>query len=89
MIPLERRREAREQVHSPGKFEGEPAIVPILWDLILEGRADSENDCSCGCGTPLARVGRWILWESDQGFVWSLRYPTRERAQASLEGGVE
>jgi hypothetical protein len=68
---------------SPGKFEGEPAWVPTLHELVLAGMADHsvhdgsmaidafELDADTARMTGLdARPGVYVcLWTDDQGFV--------------------
>lgn len=79
----EQRREAREAVRHRGMFEGESPMVPILYDIILNGFDDG---MAVDGEESYTRVGRWILWESSQGFVHGVRYPTREQAADMLEG---
>ncbi len=77
---LEARREARERVAGPGKFEGESAMAPILWDLVLSGFADEQ----CGCESPLARIGKWTIRESESGFVYAIRHESILEAAFSI-----
>lgn len=41
-------------ISSPGKFEGEPAYAPFLWDAVLSGFADFEDDYGISGGCPVA-----------------------------------
>ena len=78
---LEQRRDARETVEHPGKFERESPMVPILWDLILDGGMDEDaGDATEGIGYA-ARVGRWIISLSTDGFVTGCRYRTLDEAE--------
>ena len=74
---LEQRLEAREAVAHPGKFEGEPPIVPILWAIAMDGFADSEDG-------PYFQIGRWIVWEGDTGFVYASRFASADDAAEGL-----
>ena len=81
---LERRREAREAVEGPGKFEGEPAITAILYAISLDGGADEiagdvETIGYC------ERFGRYVLMTDSQGFVVSRRFRTVALAEAEIE----
>lgn len=71
------------RIVSPGKFEGEPAWILTLWDMVLGGMADvSVHDGTMAIdGFELdertaalvgmeARPGHYVcLWSDDQGFV--------------------
>ena len=82
---LEQRREARETVARPGKFEHESPMVPILWDLCLDGfEDDSAGDATDGIGF-MARIGRWILFLDTDGFVTGRRLRTVAPAEAEIE----
>ena len=59
-VTLEMRREAREAVAHPGKFEGEAAIVPLLWELCLDGCSDEQGGDVEAAGFAY-RIGRWVL----------------------------
>lgn len=67
----------------PGKFEGEPAFVPRLWDLVMDGVADVstfDGDTAVdiivvGDGLrelypDLGDIYAVALWETEQGFVF-------------------
>lgn len=87
-MSLEARREARYTVSRPGKFEGEPAITPILWDLSLDGYTD--DDFSIGESTGWwGLMGKYILHESDNGFVTSTRYKNRQEAERHFQDIVD
>ena len=77
---LEQRREAREAVEGPGKFEGEPAITAILYGMALDSCADEEEGDSCDGPGYIWRIGRWMVEESPSGFVSSRRYDTLQAA---------
>jgi len=79
---LHARRDARDRVSGPGKFEGESSMAPILWDMVLSGFADSE--CACDV-SPLARVGKWTLRESESGFVYAIRHESADEAQNAID----
>jgi hypothetical protein len=55
--------EARELVKGPGKFEGEHPMVPILWEIFLNGLHDDDD------GSVIA-IGKWRLQEDSNGFVY-------------------
>lgn len=72
-----------ENIKSPGKFEGNPPWVPLLWDRVMSGfsdislhdgtmaidafRLDKEIAALTGLE---ADPGRYVaLWSSDDGFV--------------------
>ena len=73
------------RIVSPGKFEGEPAFVPTLWQSGLEGCADVDSGeeyffgYECQHDADVDHPGIWpflgrkagtvILSEDDQGFV--------------------
>lgn len=73
----------RNLITSPGKFEAEPAWVPLLWDRVMSGFSDeSVHDGSMAIDgfnlTPEiaaltgleAHPDRLVcLWSDDQGFV--------------------
>ena len=75
---LEQRREAREAVRRPGKFESESPMVPILWDIVLDGFADRHDGS-------IARVGRWLVWQTEVGFVYGRRMASVEEAEATID----
>ena len=82
---LDARREARESVAHPGKFEGESPMVPILWDMVLDSCEDeSEGDATEGIGF-MARIGRWILFLGTDGFVSGTRFRTVALAESEIE----
>ncbi len=72
-----------DNIVSPGKFEQEPAWVPLLWDRVLSGFSDvSLHDGSMAIDAFKLDDGiaaltgmqadptRYVaLWESDNGFV--------------------
>lgn len=76
------RDKARELVARAGKFEGERPIVPILWDLVVDGSADEEI---YAIDTLFARVGRWVVWENGMGFVQAIRRRSAPEASEFLE----
>lgn len=76
--------DANGVIRSPGKFEGEPIFAPHLWQVALEGFADSDNgrvftfrinqDDKLRADFP--ELNRWLgrkravrIIENDQGFV--------------------
>ena len=72
---LQQRRDAREAVSHPGKFESEDAMVPILYAITMDGFEDDYADFGTdGYVDHYARVGRWILHTSDSGFVSGTRF---------------
>ena len=85
MTMLERR-DARETVAHPGKFEREHPMVPILYGIVMNGFADDTESVGPHI---YDLVGRWILWEEpwydSQGFVSGIRYDTRDAAQAAMD----
>lgn len=75
---LEARREAREAVSGPGKFEGETPMTAILYSLSLSGFADdSESDDG---GFWADRIGRYVIEGDPQGFVTSVRFASESEA---------
>jgi hypothetical protein len=84
---LEARRDARYDVSHPGKFELEDAMVPILYAMRMDGSYDEECGSDDEGGTTF-RIGKWIVFESDQGFVYGTKFPTSSAASnefSSLE----
>ena len=81
---LTQRQEARELVASPGKFENESPMVPILYAITLDGCADSETGDQETIGYWM-RVGRWVLLADSQGFVTGRKFPTVDLAQAEID----
>ena len=81
MTMLERR-DARETVAHPGKFEREHPMVPILYGIVMNGFADDTESVGPHI---YDLVGRWILWYDSQGFVSGIRYDTRDAAQAAMD----
>lgn len=77
------RQDARERVAHPGKFEGEDPMVAIIYDISLDGGADAETSVY-GLGWACA-VGRWTLYESDNGFVYGNRWPSANAAVEAIE----
>lgn len=75
---IEQRREAREAVSHPGKFEGESPMVPILAEIVMSGCADEECDDSDSASYAL--VGRWIVLFDEQGSVRGQRFESRDEA---------
>ena len=66
-------------ITSPGKFQGEPEWVPVLWDAALQGAADEDNgeiftfwfETSDYVSWPeLIGIEAVELWESCGGFVF-------------------
>ena len=71
-------------IKSPGKFEGEMLYVPALWDIVLDGGSDDEQDDD-GLWVSTINVdaelrAEWPeigdtkvirLRESEQGFVYT------------------
>lgn len=67
----------------PGKFEGEPKWIEILWDLVLSGMSDNtahdgsltfdgfliDGKLSELTGYPEDPTRYVVLWEDDNGFV--------------------
>lgn len=82
-ITLDQRREAREAVAHPGKFEGEPAIVPLLWGVVLDGGADEE--CDDSDGSTYCLIGRWVLLGDSQGFVHGKRHDSADAARVRFD----
>jgi hypothetical protein len=80
---LEQRREAREAVSHPGKFEAEPPITAILYDMSLDGGGDDLT--SDGDGYWVERFGKRLLEGTSQGFVTSERFASEDAAQEWLE----
>lgn len=76
--------ETRELAASPGKYEGEPAIVPMLHELALNGCADDEGGDVEAAGYAY-RLGRWVLVEDSRGFVTGRQFRTLELARLELE----
>ena len=72
----ERINDARDQVRRPGKFEGEPPIAVFLYDVLLNGDADDEAMCG------LAQIGRWLIEESDAGFIYTERHTSSQAARS-------
>lgn len=74
----------------PGKFEGEPQYVEVLWqECVMHGLVDDEftvcdtlfstiviDDDLAGRFPELEGVYCLVLWESDQGFVYSVAFST-------------
>ena len=79
---LEQRQEAREMVAHFGKFEGESPMTPILYDMAQDGVAD-DYDCTED-GTCYDRIGRWIIWNDSQGFIYSRKFATIAEATDAL-----
>ena len=78
-------------IKEPGKFEGEPTYVPYLWDVILNGDGESIDGDDQILYTivgidpddveafpELTDVDCVILWESEQGFVYSREMTHKE-----------
>lgn len=80
-------------IRDPGKFEGEPMWAPHFWELILSGAVDDTTfdgpgDCDVSWlileptdlvdFPELAEVYGISMWESEQGFVFSDTYATKE-----------
>jgi len=83
-------------VKDHGKFEGEPAYVPHLWECYLNGCEDERLDCDgvyysvyfvddelrTKFPTLLdAKDYAIALWESEQGFVNSERFTQKQYEQ--------
>lgn len=79
--------DSRGVIRSPGKFEGEPLWVPALWEIALDGFADSDDGTTYGFTIPKAdplrkefpELDQWLgrrrsvkLVQTDQGFVCAL-----------------
>ena len=77
---ITQRREAREAVSHPGKFEGESPITPILYEMALDGECDEETGDSCDGPAYVWRIGRYLLEESTYGFVSSRAFDSVEEA---------
>ena len=77
-MTLAERQEAREIVRRPGKYEGENPIVPLLMEW-GEGEGIEDGHTYYVC------IGRWILWESSDGFVVGTRYKTRDEAASEYD----
>lgn len=71
------RSEARDLVSRPGKFQGCHPMVPIIWDVVQNGMADEDAG-------PAARVGRWIVVQDNNGFVYGRRYPSDGEASYGM-----
>ena len=76
--------DAREASAHPGKYEGEPAIVPMLHALALDGCADEEGGDVEAAGYAY-RLARWVLVEDSQGFVTGRQFRTVELARLEIE----
>jgi hypothetical protein len=70
--------EYEDQVHHPGKFEGEAPYVPFYWEAYLNGMADRDDGKVLGFDVtaddkalfPELRKRRTVkLVETEQGFV--------------------
>jgi hypothetical protein len=80
-MTLAQRREARETVLHSSKFEGEHPMVPFLYEKSLNGWEDDFVDFGGdGFVSYYSRIGRWILYHDDQGFVYGRRYGSVEAA---------
>ncbi len=80
-------------ITDPGKFEGELAIVPQLWDVVLDGFAAeiSFSDDTIYNFVTLLSIDTEIdglfgvcLWERSDGFVCSEWYETEAEYDAAL-----
>lgn len=81
---LEQRRDARETVSHPGKFEGESPMTPILYDISIDGGAD-EYAGDCQTSGLAERIGKWIMFTTTDGFVSARRFSTVAEAEAAIE----
>lgn len=71
LFGLEARRNAREEVAHPGKFEGQGPMTVILYMAVMD---ESWSDASYSNETNwMERVGKYLLCGDDHGFVWSVR----------------
>jgi hypothetical protein len=74
-MTLAQRQDARAAVSGPGKFEGEHPMVPILYERTLSGWEDEWADFgSDGFVSYYSRIGRWVLYHDDQGFIYGYRF---------------
>lgn len=88
-----------ETIREPGKFEGELAIVPKMWDIALEGFAcdvfvgnvqysfvtvcSVEQDSTDENGCVDGLYGA-CLWEREDGFVMSQWYANQAEYDAAI-----
>lgn len=83
-----------ERIYEPGKFEGELAIVPRMWEVVLDGFShDVYVDGTAYSFVSLLAVDEptteglygAMLWETDQGFVMSQWFETEADYKAKIE----
>ena len=83
---LEARRDARDAVSHPGKFEGQNPMVPILDAISLDGGEDDyANLCGDSYVNYYSRIGKWIVHTDDAGFVSGTRFDTLNDATSEIE----
>lgn len=78
---LKQRQKAREVVGDPGKFKNQSPMVPILYNIVLDGLSDETVDSG---DRVYNRVGRWIIWEPLAGLVTGTRYSTQGKAAETM-----
>jgi len=85
-MTMEQRREARDAVRHPGRFEGQSPMVPLLYDLSLNGIEDDwDSFGEDGYVDYWYQLGRWTVHVNDQGFISGVRHKSREDASAEME----
>lgn len=83
LFGLEARRDARESVKHPGKFEGNAPITVILYNLVMQGSWSDESYESDS--NWMERIGKRLVCGDDQGFVWSVNFKNPNAAQEVFE----
>lgn len=79
---LEQRREARDAVAHPGRFEGESPMAVIIDDIVMDGFHD---DVAFGQDWSEYRVGRYTLLADSSGFIGVTRHASPDAAQAVID----
>jgi hypothetical protein len=58
------------------------AMVPIIWNLANCGYDDEMATVN---GDLVSLVGRWLIWQTEQGFIHANRYNSARKASSILE----